>query len=52
MLTDTSPDLEIKVGDIIWVFDMFMDMKIPLSVVEVMDDGGWKGALTWTWGEA
>jgi len=51
MTTDTPLEV-VKIGDIIWVYDIIWDMKVPLSVVEVSDDGGWKGAITWTWGWA
>ena len=49
MLADDSPIREIKLGDIIWMYDLISGMKVPLTVVKVHSDGGWDGALTWTW---
>ena len=41
-----------KLGDIVWTFDVDSDMKVPLEVVKLYEDGTWDGAIAWTWGVA
>ena len=42
----------VKLGDLVWVFDVLSDMKVPLKVKTVYEDGTWDGTVAWTWGWA
>ena len=44
--------IPVKVGDIVWAYDVLNDMKVPLIVMEVYEDNTWKGNIAWTWGMA
>ena len=39
----------VKLGDIVWAFDVLDDMKVPLVVVKLFEDGSWNGSIAWTW---
>jgi hypothetical protein len=53
MSSDKDPDAPpIKTGDIVWVYDLVSDMKIPLVATKVYENGEWDGNMAWTWGLA
>jgi hypothetical protein len=43
---------DIKLGDIVWFFDVDSDMKVPMEVTKLYPNGEWDGAQVWTWGWA
>ena len=42
----------VKVGDLIWAFDVRSDMKVPMEVVKTYENGEWDGIQAWSWGWA
>ena len=52
MTSDARVSIDMKPGDIVWAFDVLSDMKIPLEVLRVYEDGSWDGGNVWTWGRA
>ncbi len=41
-----------NLGDIIWIYDYVSDMKVPMEVTRIYNDGSWDGMIAWTWGWA
>ncbi len=42
----------VHVGELVWGFDVDSQMKVPLTVTKVYEDGTWDGKVAWTWGWA
>ena len=51
MITDTTFQ-PASLGDIIWVYDLISDMKVPMEVTRLYEDGSWDGMVAWEWGWA
>jgi hypothetical protein len=53
MNSDKSPLLPpVRIGEIVWSFDYDTQMKVPVKVTKVYEDGNWDGVGAWTWGWA
>lgn len=53
MTSDRSPNAPpVRLGDTVWTFDVYSDMKVPMVAIKVYEDGEWDGMQVWTWGWA
>ncbi len=53
MAWDRNPVLPtMHKGELVWVYDADSDMKVPMIVKDVYNDGSWNGRVAWAWGMA
>lgn len=42
----------VRLHELVWAFDPAAEMKIPMHVSRVCEDGSWYGYVAWEWGMA